>query len=139
MCDRWWALPNARTLMSTTSSLETKETTSLIASDKVEGTAVYGADQRKIGSLERVMIDKISGKVAYAVLSFGGFLGMGEDFYPMPWSTLKYDTKLGGYLVNLTKDQLDNAPKFNESRGWNWNRENDRQVHDYYRARPYWE
>jgi hypothetical protein len=125
--------------MSTTSSLETKETTSLIASDKVEGTAVYGADQRKIGSLERVMIDKISGKVAYAVLSFGGFLGMGEDYYPMPWSTLKYDTKLGGYLVNLTKDQLDNAPKFNESRGWNWNRENDRQVHDYYRVRPYWE
>jgi hypothetical protein len=111
----------------------------LIASDKVEGTAVYGADQRKIGSLERVMIDKISGKVAYAVLSFGGFLGMGEDYYPMPWSTLKYDTNLGGYLVNLTKDQLDNAPKFNESRGWNWNRENDRQVHDYYRARPYWE
>jgi hypothetical protein len=139
MCDRWWALPNARTFMTTTSSLETRETTSLIASDKVEGTAVYGADQRKIGSLERVMIDKISGKVAYAVLSFGGFLGMGEDFYPMPWSTLKYDTNLGGYLVNLTKDQLDNAPKFNESRGWNWNRENDRQVHDYYRARPYWE
>ena len=125
--------------MTTTSSLETRETTSLIASDKVEGTAVYGADQRKIGSLERVMIDKISGKVAYAVLSFGGFLGMGEDFYPMPWSTFKYDTNLGGYLVNLTKDQLDNAPKFNESRGWNWNRENDRQVHDYYRARPYWE
>ena len=125
--------------MTTTSSLETRETTSLIASDKVEGTAVYGADQRKIGSLERVMIDKISGKVAYAVLSFGGFLGMGEDYYPMPWSTLKYDTKLGGYLVNLTKDQLDNAPKFNESRGWNWNRESDRQVHDYYRARPYWE
>jgi hypothetical protein len=125
--------------MTTASSLETRETTSLIASDKVEGTAVYGADHRKIGSLERVMIDKISGKVAYAVLSFGGFLGMGEDFYPMPWSTLKYDTNLGGYLVNLTKDQLDNAPKFNESRGWNWNRENDRQVHDYYRARPYWE
>jgi hypothetical protein len=139
MCDRWWALPNARTFMTTTSSLETRETTSLIASDKVEGTAVYGADHRKIGSLERVMIDKISGKVAYAVLSFGGFLGMGEDYYPMPWSTLKYDTNLGGYLVNLTKDQLDNAPKFNESRGWNWNRENDRQVHDYYRARPYWE
>ena len=125
--------------MATPTSLETRETTSLIASDKVEGTAVYGADQRKIGSLERVMIDKISGKVAYAVLSFGGFLGMGEDYYPVPWSTLKYDTNLGGYLVNLTKDQLDNAPKFNESRGWNWNRENDRQVYDYYRARPYWE
>ena len=114
--------------MATMSSLETKETTSLIGSDKVEGTAVYGADQKKIGSLERVMIDKISGKVAYGVLSFGGFLGMGEDYYPVPWSTLRYDTKLGGYLVNLTKDQLDKAPRFNESRGWNWNRENDQRV-----------
>lgn len=125
--------------MATMSSLETKETTSLIGSDKVEGTAVYGADQKKIGSLERVMIDKISGKVAYGVLSFGGFLGMGEDYYPVPWSTLRYDTKLGGYLVNLTKDQLDKAPKFNESRGWNWNRENDQRVYGYYDARPYWE
>ncbi|MGC2714633.1 MAG: PRC-barrel domain-containing protein, partial [Pseudolabrys sp.] len=64
-------------------SAETRETTSLIGSDKVEGTAVYGADHEKIGSIERVMIDKISGKVAYAVLSFGGFLGMGEDYYPV--------------------------------------------------------
>jgi hypothetical protein len=63
----------------------------------VEGTAVYGTDDKKIGKLERVMIDKISGKVAYAVLSFGGFLSMGEDYYPMPWSTLKYNTSLGGY------------------------------------------
>ena len=94
--------------------LETRETTSLIGSDKVDGTAVYGSDQQKIGSIERVMIDKISGKVAYAVLSFGGFLGMGEDYYPVPWPTLKYDTNLGGYLVNLTKDQLANAPKYIE-------------------------
>ena len=70
-------------------TLGTRETTSLIGSDKVDGTAVYGADQQKIGSIERVMIDKMSGKVAFAVLSFGGFLGMGEDFYPLPWSTLK--------------------------------------------------
>ena len=119
--------------------LETRETTSLIGSDKVDGTAVYGSDQQKIGSIERVMIDKISGKVAYAVLSFGGFLGMGEDYYPVPWPTLKYDTNLGGYLVNLTKDQLAKAPKYSESQGWNWNRENDRRVYDYYRAEPYWE
>ena len=120
-------------------TLETRETTSLIGSDKVDGTAVYGSDQQKIGSIERVMIDKISGKVAYAVLSFGGFLGMGEDYYPVPWPTLKYDTNLGGYLVNLTKDQLAKAPKYSESQGWNWNRENDRRVYDYYRAEPYWE
>jgi hypothetical protein len=120
--------------------LETRETThSLIGSDEVDGTAVYGSDQEKIGSIERVMIDKISGKVAYAVLSFGGFLGMGEDYYPVPWSNLKYDTNLGGYRVNLTKDQLEKAPRYSESEGWNWSRENDRRVYDYYRARPYWD
>jgi hypothetical protein len=86
-----------RTSMTTATTLESKEIVSLSASDKVEGTAVYGTDDKKIGKLERVMIDKISGKVAYAVLSFGGFLGMGEDYYPMPWSTLKYNTSLGGY------------------------------------------
>src|SRR6476661_4633410 len=73
-----------------------RETASLIGSDKVEGTAVYGADEQRIGTIQRVMIDKISGKVAYAVTSFGGFLGIGEDYYPLPWSTLKYDTRLGG-------------------------------------------
>ena len=85
------------------------------------------------------MIDKISGKVVYAVLSFGGFLGMGENYYPVPWATLKYDTNLGGYRVNLTKDQLENAPKYSESQGWNWSRENDRRVYEYYRVQPYWE
>jgi len=125
--------------MTTASSLETRETTSLIGSDKVDGTAVYGADQEKIGSIERVMIDKISGKVAYAVLSFGGFMGMGEDYYPVPWSMLNYDTNLGGYCVNLTKHQLNNAPKYSESRGWTWDRKNDQRVYDYYKARPYWE
>jgi hypothetical protein len=121
------------------STVEARETTSLIGSDKVEGTAVYGADQKKIGSIERAMIDKTSGKVAYAVLSFGGFMGMGEDYYPVPWSTLKYDTNLGGYRVNLTEDQLKKAPKYSRSTGWNWNRENDRRVYDYYRTDPYWQ
>jgi hypothetical protein len=124
--------------MATATTLESRETVSLIGSDKVEGTAVYGADQKKIGNLERVMIDKISGKVAYAVISFGGFLGVGEDYYPVPWTTLKYDTRLGGYLVNLTKDKLEKAPKYNKATDWNWSRENDRRVYDYYGAQPYW-
>lgn len=124
--------------MSSTTTLESRETGTLIASDKVEGTPVYGTDEKKIGKLERVMIDKLTGKVAYAVASFGGFLGIGEDYYPMPWSTLKYDTTLGGYRIGLTKDQLEKAPKYSQSTGWNWNRDNDRRVHDYYRAEPYW-
>jgi sporulation protein YlmC with PRC-barrel domain len=87
-------------------SVDTRETTSLISSDKVDGTAVYGSDGEKIGSIEHLMIDKISGKVAYAVLTFGGFMGFGEDFYPIPWSTLEYDTNLGGYRLDVTKEQL---------------------------------
>jgi len=122
-----------------TTRVESKETTSLIGSDKVDGTSVYGGDGKKIGSVERVMIDKISGKVAFAVLSFGGFLGMGESFYPLPWTALDYDTDLGGYRVNLTKDQLERAPKYTESQGWNWNRDNERRVYEYYRMQPYWE
>ena len=125
--------------MATTSSVETRETASLIGSDKVEGTAVYGADEQKIGEIERVMIEKVGGKVAYAVLSFGGFLGIGEDYYPVPWSILSYDTRLGGYRTNLTVEQLDRAPKYNQSTGWNWNRDNEQRVFSHYKMRPYWE
>jgi hypothetical protein len=115
-----------------------RETSSLIASDKVEGTAVYGPDQNKIGTVERVMIDKLSGKVAYAVISYGGFLGMGEEYYPTPWSNLKYDTNLEGYLVNFTRDQIEAAPKYADENDWQWSRETDQRVYDYYRTPPYW-
>jgi hypothetical protein len=115
-----------------------RETTSLIGSDKVEGTAVYGADRSKIGSVQRVMIDKLSGKVAYAVISFGGFLGMGEDYYPVPWNTLKYDISLGGYVTGITEASLNGAPKYNRGSDWNWSRENDQRVYQHYKAAPYW-
>jgi len=121
------------------STVESRETHSLIASDKVEGTSVYGADDRRIGSLERVMIDKTSGKVAHAVISFGGFLGIGEDYYPVPWSMLNYDTALGGYRVDITKDQLDQAPRYDRGSDWDWNTDNSRRVYAYYKAPPYWE
>ena len=107
--------------MTGTRTVERRETASLIGSDKVDGTAVYGSDQKRIGSIQRIMIDKISGKVAYAVMSFGGFLGIGEDYYPVPWSTLKYDTSLEGYRVDFTNDQLTRAPKYSQSTDWNWN------------------
>ena len=126
-------------MVTTALAIDSKETVNLIGSDKVDGTAVYGADGNKIGSIQRVMIDKLSGKVAYAVLSFGGFLGMGEDYYPVPWSTLKYDTNLGGYRVNLTASQLEKAPKYTKSTDWTWNRDNDQRVYNYYKANPYWD
>ena len=85
---------------------EAQETADLIGSDKVEGTTVYDAKGENIGSIERVMIEKRNGQVSYAVLSFGGFLGIGSDYYPIPWDALKYDTSLGGYRTNITEQQL---------------------------------
>ena len=112
---------------------ETREIGSLIGSDKVEGTAVYGANDTKIGSIERVMIDKMSGKVSYAVLSFGGFLGIGDDHYPLPWQSLKYDTTLGGYRTGITETQLKGAPKYGNDNTWNWSDPTrTRAVNDYY-------
>jgi hypothetical protein len=115
-----------------------RETVSLIGSDKVEGTAVYGADDNRIGNVQRIMIDKISGKVAYAVVSFRGFLGMGEDYYPMPWPHLKYDARLGGYRIGVTEDQLKGAPKYSRSTDWDWSdRANDQRICRYYNT-PLW-
>src|SRR3981189_2890905 len=112
---------------------EVREQGNLIGSDKVEGTAVYGADRNKIGSIERVMIDKMSGKVSYAVLSFGGFLGIGDDHYPLPWQSLKYDTALGGYRTGVTETQLRGAPKYRGDTDWNWrDASRNRELNDYY-------
>ena len=113
-------------------AMESSETGTLIGSDKVEGTAVYGADSEKIGTIERVMIDKISGRVSYAVLSFGGFLGIGDDHYPLPWQSLKYDTNLGGYRTGITEHQLKGAPKYTNDNDWSWDEPRSRAVNDYY-------
>jgi hypothetical protein len=112
---------------------EARETGTLIGSDKVEGTAVYGADRQKIGSIERVMIDKTSGRVSYAVLSFGGFLGIGDDHYPLPWQSLKYDIDLRGYISGITLKQLEGAPRYGNDNAWNWSDASKTQsVNDYY-------
>lgn len=93
-------------------SLNIITTGNIISSDKVEGTKVYNANREKLGSVDDLMIDKYTGQVRYAVLEFGGFLGMGTDRYPMPWSMLKYDTALEGYVVPLTKEKIEQAPRY---------------------------
>jgi hypothetical protein len=118
---------------------ETRETVALIGSDKVEGTNVYRSSGDKIGHIERVMIDKRSGKVAYAVMGFGGFLGLGEDYYPVPWSLLKYNDQLNGYEVNITDAQLKAAPKYGRNQSWDWSdRDRAQRVFEYYQVPPYW-
>ena len=120
-------------------NLDQRETASLIGSDKVEGTNVYRSNGDKVGKIERVMIDKFSGKVAYAVMSFGGFLGLGEDYYPVPWSLLTYNERLDGYEVNISDQQLEGAPKYGRTASWDWqDRKRGQQVFDYYGVTPYW-
>jgi hypothetical protein len=115
------------------------ETAALIGSDKVEGTNVYRSDGEKIGHIERVMIDKHTGKAPYAVMGFGGFLGLGEDYYPIPWSLLTYNEKLEGYEVNVTDQQLKSAPKYKAEDDWDWSdRKRAQEVYDYYKVTPYW-
>lgn len=119
--------------MATEHALPIEETNRLIASDKVQGTEVYDPSGNHLGEVENVMIDKVEGKVAYAVVSFGGFLGIGERYHPLPWRTLSYDTAMGGYVTNLTRDQLERAPHYAADEApWSSNANYGRQVTEYY-------
>ena len=86
------------------------ETLRLIAASKVEGSAVYDRTGRHLGAVHGVMIDKVSGQVAYVVLAFGGFLGLGEHHHPLPWRALAYSTELGGYVVDIDPGVLAGPP-----------------------------
>jgi sporulation protein YlmC with PRC-barrel domain len=90
----------------------------LVAASKVNGTAVYDMRGERLGSVEDIMIDKVGGQVNYAVLSFGGFLGIGSEYYPIPWRELDYDTCLGGFRVDIAKETLDRAPKYGRDSSW---------------------
>ena len=121
------------------SAVATDETDRLISADKVEGTSVYNRQGDSLGSIYTVMIDKFTGKVAYAVMSFGGFLGIGDRYHPLPWSVLTYDTRQGGYVVDLSKEALEGAPSYSASETPSWgDRAWGQSVHDYYRVPPYW-
>ena len=117
----------------------TKITTgSLIAAEKVNGTNVYNMDGDKLGTVDDIMIDKISGKAIYAVMSFGGFLGIGEKQHPLPWSSLTYDEAKEGYVVNLDKKMLENAPTLDPDHDFEWTPDYGRRVDKYYGAPTYW-
>ena len=105
----------------------------LISSEDVQGTEVYGAGDKAIGGIDHLLIEKVSGRVTYAVMSFGGFLGLGHSHYPIPWAALKYDTNLGGYRTGITERQLQGAPKYGNDNSWNWgDPARTRSVNDYY-------
>jgi hypothetical protein len=110
----------------------------LIAAEKVNGTNVYNLAGDTLGSIDDIMIDKVSGRAIYAVMSFGGFLGIGEKFHPLPWATLKYDARKGGYVVNLDKKVLEAAPSYDSGSEFTWTPDYGRKVDSYYGTPSYW-
>lgn len=119
-------------------AVATDETDRLISSDKTVGTAVYNRQAEHIGSVYNLMIDKYSGQVAYAVMSFGGFLGIGESYHPLPWKKLTYDPRLGGYVVDLDRRQLETAPSYTSGTAPDWSdRTFGQRVDEFYGVPPY--
>jgi hypothetical protein len=111
----------------------------LIESDRVDGTTVYDPKANNIGYIKRLMIEKVSGRVAYAVLYFGGMFGTGDEEYAMPWNKLHYDPGLGGYRTDVTEAQLRGAPNFSRDRNYDWSdRNRERELHDYWKSPYYW-
>ena len=114
--------------------------TSAIRATKVLGTKIKDPSGNKIGSVEDIILDKESNAIMFAVVSFGGFLGMSEKYHPLPWSSLDYDDGEGSYVVNFTKEQLEAAPagsveELTRDDGMDYR---DR-TYDYYKAERYWE
>jgi sporulation protein YlmC with PRC-barrel domain len=108
----------------------------LIAASKVNGTNVYNRAGEKLGSVYDVMIDKRSGNTEYAIMSFGGFLGIGDSYHPLPWRSLTYDERQGGYVVDLDRSRLQGAPSYSPSETSRWDDPNyGRQVDEYYGIR----
>lgn len=105
----------------------------LIAASKVNGTNVYNTAGEKLGSVYDVMIDKRTGKTTYAIMSFGGFLGIGDKYHPLPWQSLTYDEVRGGYVVNIDRFRLEAAPVYAAGDSDRWeDPEYGREVNDYY-------
>ena len=113
-------------------TIEIDETDWLIASNKVEGTAVYNEGGDKLGTIHNFMLDKLSGQVEYVVLSFGGLFGLGSDHYPLPWDSLSYDTDQHGYIVDIDKEVLEEAPRYSAGEEPSFDRAYREQVYAHY-------
>ncbi len=112
---------------------------SVIGSDRVEGTSVYGADGDKIGTVRRVMIDKLSGQARDVEIAVGTFLGMGGELHSLPWEKFAYDEQLQGYRLEVTADQLREAPTYrDDERDRQYDRAFQARVYDYWAIPPYW-
>ena len=116
------------------------EVPTVLAADTLMGEKVVNLQKEDLGTIEHLMIDLQSGRVAYAVLSFGGFLGMGDKLFAIPWSSLALDTVERRFVLNVDKARLTNAPGFDKD---HWPNMADRTwgttVYAYYGVKPYWD
>ena len=118
---------------------DVRETSRLISSEKVTGTSVENTKGDSLGHIEEIMIDKISGQVAYAVLNYGSFLGMGGKLFALPWDILKYDTRRNAYVVGIPEERLKSAPNFDAGTEPNWgDPQYAKELHDYYGSKADW-
>ena len=111
----------------------------VLAADTLTGDKVVNRQKEDLGTIEHLMIDVETGRVAYAVLSFGGFLGLGDKLFAIPWSALAIDTGEKQIILEVDKRSLESAPGFDKAR---WPDMADRvwgaEVNKYYGAKPYW-
>lgn len=113
-------------------NLAIEETATLIASNKVEGSAVYSMAGDNLGSIHNFMVEKHSGQARYAVLQFGGFFNIGSDYYPIPWEMLTYDSEKAGYVVDIDREMLENAPRYTIGEDPAFDRDYGSRVFGYY-------
>lgn len=104
--------------------------------DDINGTRVYSPAGDDLGHIDDVMIDPASGKVVYGVLQFGGFLGIGSDYHPIPFGKLSYDRARNVYVTDLTREQLEGAPMYGDD--WRSNRDWQQRSYEHYGVSPYW-
>ena len=112
--------------------------TQAIRATKVTGTSVYNTAGEKIGHVEDVVLDKLSDSIMFAVIGFGGFLGVGEKYHPVPWSLLDYDKSKNGYVVSLSKDVLQAAPAYDVEELTRDDGKIRDTTYKYYKVNPYW-
>src|SRR3989337_1004941 len=113
--------------------------TSAICASKVIGTEVRDANGEKVGKVEDIVLDKLSNNIMFAIVGFGGFLGIGVKFHPLPWNVLDYDEDLDGYVVALSRDQLEAAPAYSMEELTRGDGTQFRErVYDYYKVPRYW-
>jgi sporulation protein YlmC with PRC-barrel domain len=110
----------------------------LMGADTLVGNDVYNQNGEDLGDIKEIMLNMQNGKVAYAVLSFGGFLGMGDKLFAVPWNALKLDTDNHRFVLSMEKERLENAPGFDKD---HWPNMADatwaKSIHDYYGTTPY--